>query len=89
MLCVVLFSTKQEFSEGALFGAGGLEQRSKSWYMLWFMQDPGPVEEALTANNWQLFRELFPVSAQQQELYIQELSKPGDKLAREDMLLDH
>lgn len=56
---------------------------------VWSPREAAAHCHLVQANNWQLFRELFPVSAQQQELYIQELSKPGEKLAREDMLLDH
>ncbi|GAB4823773.1 hypothetical protein N2152v2_010819 [Parachlorella kessleri] len=63
---------------GALFGGGGMRQRQRSWYMLWFVSQPPPaIEEQLKANNWALFRELFPVSSGDQEQYIKALGRPG------------
>lgn len=41
-----------------LFSAGGIKQMQKSWYMLLFTSPK--AEKYIKANNWYLFRKLFP-----------------------------
>ena len=59
---------------GAFF-ATDIEQREKSWYMLFFQYE-GIAEQALQENDWKLFREW---TRQHPELatWIPELSRPG------------
>ncbi|MBM3770607.1 MAG: alpha/beta hydrolase [Acidimicrobiia bacterium] len=57
-------------------GAGTtIEQREKSWYMLFFRQT-GIAEQQLMANNWELFREWGrnPIDV---DRWIANLSRPG------------
>jgi pimeloyl-ACP methyl ester carboxylesterase len=55
--------------------AGGLEQRRRSWYMLWF-KFPGVAEEALPRDGWRLFRQ-WTEDAEDVEAWIADLSRPG------------
>ena len=57
------------------FGAAGLEQREKSWYMLLF-QFEGVAEEMLRRDDWKLFRDWtrhHPEAAR----WIPDLERPG------------
>lgn len=62
-------------SVGAPGARTTIEQREKSWYMLFFRQT-GIAEQQLTANNWELFREWgrHPVDI---DRWIANLSRPG------------
>ena len=64
------------------FRAAGLEQRARSWYMLWF-QFPGVAEEVLPADDWALFRRwLHPgVDDDLVRTQIADLSRPGSLVA--------
>ncbi|MHC1561475.1 alpha/beta fold hydrolase [Actinomycetospora sp. C-140] len=64
------------------FRAAGLEQRARSWYMLWF-QFPGIAEEVLPADDWALFRRwLHPgVDDDLVRTQIADLSRPGALVA--------
>jgi pimeloyl-ACP methyl ester carboxylesterase len=54
---------------------GGIEQRRRSWYMLWF-KFPGVAEEALPRDDWRLFREWMGGKGDI-ERWIADLSRPG------------
>lgn len=62
-------------SVGAPGARTTIEQREKSWYMLFFRQT-GAAEQQLMANNWELFREWgrHPVDI---DRWIDNLSRPG------------
>lgn len=62
-------------SVGAPGARTTIEQREKSWYMLFFRQT-GIAEQQLMANNWELFREWgrHPVDI---DRWIANLSRPG------------
>jgi len=62
-------------SVGAPGSRTSIQQREKSWYMLFFRQT-GVAEQQLMANNWELFREWSrnPVDI---DRWIQNLSRPG------------
>lgn len=62
-------------SVGAPGARTSIEQREKSWYMLFFRQI-GIAEQQLMANNWELFREWGrnPVDI---DRWIANLSRPG------------
>jgi pimeloyl-ACP methyl ester carboxylesterase len=57
------------------FGAAGLEQREKSWYMLYFQWE-GIAEEALRADDWKFFRE-WTRNHSEIPTWIKDLSRPG------------
>ena len=57
------------------FANAGIEQREKSWYMLLF-QFRGVAEEALSRNDWRLFRE-WTRAHPEAEQWIADLSRPG------------
>ncbi|HTO54897.1 MAG TPA: alpha/beta fold hydrolase [Myxococcota bacterium] len=57
------------------FGAAGMEQREKSWYMLYFQYE-GIAEEALRADDWKLFRDWTRNHAELPH-WIEDLSRPG------------
>jgi len=57
-----------------LFSAGGIKQMQKSWYMLLFISPN--AEKYIKANNWCLFRRLFPdESPQVVQSYIDAMSQ--------------
>ena len=63
------------------FWAAGLQQKERSWYMLWF-QFPGVAEEALPDKDWAFFREWIWAGAARHtdpdmERQIADLSRPG------------
>ena len=62
-------------SVGAPGGRTSIQQREKSWYMLFFRQT-GVAEQQLMANNWELFREWSrnPVDI---DHWISNLARPG------------
>ena len=62
-------------SVGAPGARTTIEQREKSWYMLFFRQT-GTAEQQLMANNWELFREWArnPVDI---DRWLSNLSRPG------------
>ncbi|GLZ47178.1 putative hydrolase [Actinomycetospora sp. NBRC 106375] len=64
------------------FRAAGLEQRARSWYMLWF-QFPGVAEEVLSADDWALFRRWLHPGADDDlvRTQIADLSRPGALVA--------
>ncbi len=60
---------------------GGIEQRQRSWYMLWFLF-PEVAERVLPAHDWQFFRQwawgLEPGQAHEEcARQIADLSRPG------------
>ena len=57
------------------FGSAGLEQREKSWYMLFFQYE-GIAEEALRADDWAFFRE-WTRHHPELPTWIADLSRPG------------
>jgi pimeloyl-ACP methyl ester carboxylesterase len=59
----------------AAFGAAGIEQREKSWYMLFFQYE-GIAEEALRADDWKFFRE-WTRNHSELPHWIADLSRPG------------
>ncbi len=62
----------------SFFAAGGIEQRQKSWYMLFF-QDP-QAEALLRANEWALWKNLMGSKSPDNELadtQIQNMSREG------------
>ena len=59
---------------GSFFDAG-LEQREKSWYMLYFQYE-GIAEDALRENDWKLFRD-WTRNHPELATWIPELSRPG------------
>ncbi len=59
----------------ATFFKAGLEQREKSWYMLFF-QFRGLAEEFLTKDDWKLFRD-WTRHHPETEKWIEDLSRPG------------
>ena len=59
---------------GAFFAAG-IEQREKSWYILFF-QLRGLAEEALRRDDWKLFREWIRHHPETEQ-FIRDLSRPG------------
>jgi pimeloyl-ACP methyl ester carboxylesterase len=59
---------------GSFFDAG-MEQREKSWYMLFFQYE-GIAEEALRADDWKLFRAWTRDHAELPK-WIEDLSRPG------------
>jgi pimeloyl-ACP methyl ester carboxylesterase len=59
---------------GSFFDAG-LEQREKSWYMLYFQYE-GIAEEALRADDWKLFRD-WTRNHSEAPHWIADLSRPG------------
>jgi pimeloyl-ACP methyl ester carboxylesterase len=61
------------------FREPSLEQREKSWYMLFF-QFRGVAEELLTRNDWKLFRE-WVRDAHDGDRYLADLSRPGALVA--------
>lgn len=62
-------------SVGAPGARTAIQQREKSWYMLFFRQ-VGVAEQQLTANNWELFRE-WSRNAVDVDRWIANLSRPG------------
>ena len=60
------------------FRAAGLQQRSLSWYMLWFLH-PGVAETVLPADDWAFLRRwAHPgVADELVETQIRDLSRPG------------
>lgn len=56
------------------FSIGGMEQRERSWYILLF-QFEGVAEDALTADDWRLFREW--TRGGDTERQVADLSRPG------------
>ncbi|MGE3508822.1 MAG: alpha/beta fold hydrolase, partial [Vicinamibacterales bacterium] len=62
-------------SVGAPGSRTTMQQREKSWYMLFFRQT-GLAEEQLKANNWELFRE-WSHNAVDIDRWIANLSRPG------------
>jgi pimeloyl-ACP methyl ester carboxylesterase len=62
-------------SVGAPGARTTIEQREKSWYMLFFRQT-GVAEAQLTQNNWALFRE-WARDATDLDRWIERLSRPG------------
>lgn len=70
------------FSVGhpAAFGTAGLEQKARSWYMLWF-QFPGVAESVLPANDWEFLRTWAHPGAAADDPHvarqIADLSRPG------------
>lgn len=62
-------------SVGAPGARTSIEQREKSWYMLFFRQT-GAAEQQLMANNWELFRE-WGRHAVDTDRWIANLSRPG------------
>ncbi|MDD7939676.1 alpha/beta fold hydrolase [Actinomycetospora lutea] len=64
------------------FRAAGLEQRARSWYMLWF-QFPGVAEEALPADDWALLRRWLHRDADDElvRTQIADLARPGALVA--------
>jgi pimeloyl-ACP methyl ester carboxylesterase len=59
---------------GSFFDAG-IEQREKSWYMLYFQYE-GIAEEALRESDWKLFRE-WTRNHSELPRWIEDLSRPG------------
>jgi pimeloyl-ACP methyl ester carboxylesterase len=59
---------------GSFFDAG-IEQREKSWYMLFFQYE-GIAEEALRESDWKLFRE-WTRHHSELPTWIADLSRPG------------
>jgi len=59
----------------AAFALAGLEQREKSWYMLYFQYE-GIAEEALRADDWKLFRD-WTRNHPELPTWIADLSRPG------------
>jgi len=59
----------------ATFFKAGLEQREKSWYMLFF-QFRGLAEEFLTKDDWKLFRD-WTRHHPETGKWIEDLSRPG------------
>ena len=53
----------------------GIEQREKSWYMLFFQYE-GIAEDALRANDWKLFRE-WTRNHSELPRWLEDLSRPG------------
>jgi pimeloyl-ACP methyl ester carboxylesterase len=68
------------FSVGHPGVVTGIEQKEKSWYMLWF-QFPGVAEDALPADDWAFLRRwAHPEAAADDPLVarqIDDLSRPG------------
>lgn len=62
-------------SVGAPGGRTSIQQREKSWYMLFFRQT-GLAEQQLMANNWELFRD-WSRNAVDIDRWIHNLSRPG------------
>lgn len=62
-------------SVGAPGARTSIEQREKSWYMLFFRQTD-VAEQQLMANNWELFRE-WARNAVDMDRWIRNLSRPG------------
>jgi pimeloyl-ACP methyl ester carboxylesterase len=63
------------------FSGAGFRQKQLSWYMMWF-QFPGVAEEALPADEWELFRQWAHDGAARgsddyMERQIADLSRPG------------
>jgi len=54
---------------------GGLEQRQRSWYMLFF-QFEGVAERALERDDWRLFKEAFAAGGDLGR-YVEDLGRPG------------
>jgi pimeloyl-ACP methyl ester carboxylesterase len=59
---------------GSFFDAG-MEQREKSWYMLFFQYE-GIAEDALRADDWKLFRQWTRYHSELPR-WIEDLSRPG------------
>jgi pimeloyl-ACP methyl ester carboxylesterase len=59
---------------GSFFSAG-IEQREKSWYMLFFQYE-GIAEDALRADDWKLFRE-WTRNHSELPHWLEDLSRPG------------
>ncbi len=59
---------------GSFFDSG-IEQREKSWYMLFFQYE-GIAEDALRADDWKLFRE-WTRNHSELPHWIEDLSRPG------------
>lgn len=59
----------------ASFAEPSIEQRERSWYMLFF-QFEGVAEEALVRDDWKLFRE-FTRNHPETDSWIRDLSRPG------------
>ena len=57
------------------FFDAGLEQREKSWYMLYFQYE-GIAEDALRENDWKLFRD-WTRNHPELATWIPDLSRPG------------
>ena len=57
------------------FVAPSLEQREKSWYMLYY-QFPGVSEQLLRRNSWRLFKQIIGGEGDHQR-YISDLARPG------------
>lgn len=62
-------------SVGAPGSRTSIQQREKSWYMLFFRQ-AGIAEQQLMANNWELFRE-WSRNTVDIDRWIRNLSRPG------------
>jgi pimeloyl-ACP methyl ester carboxylesterase len=62
-------------SVGAPGGATTIEQREKSWYILFFRQT-GVAEEELSRDGWKLFRE-WARNTVDTEQYVKNLSRAG------------
>jgi pimeloyl-ACP methyl ester carboxylesterase len=60
------------------FRAAGLDQRARSWYMLWFLF-PGVAEEVLPADDWALFRRWLHPGGDDElvRTQIADLRRPG------------
>lgn len=58
-----------------VFDHPSIEQRERSWYML-FYQFEGVAEKLLQRHNWRLFREILG-GAVDTERYVQDLGRPG------------
>lgn len=58
-----------------VFFQAGVEQKEKSWYVLFFQLE-GLAEEALRRDDWKLFRDLMRHHAEI-DTFIRDLSRPG------------
>jgi hypothetical protein len=63
------------------FAAGGLEQRRRAWYQLFFLHQPA-AEQGLAAHGWALLREMLQGEPDEAvEQYVAALSRPGERRA--------
>jgi pimeloyl-ACP methyl ester carboxylesterase len=58
-----------------MFANPSLEQRQKSWYMLYY-QFPGVTEELLRRNGWRLFKQIMGREGDYTR-YLRDLARPG------------